>query len=150
MIARKWTRGGFFRLGLCAILLGTWVTACGSFSSPQIKGTLEDECTEKKDLAIGASVSLAPTQDGKQFGMKSVNNEWQGETGVIKTDGSGVFTFNNIPEGKYGLFILQVQVINAQGESLVIDVKKGSSQNLGVIKLAVSASGGCQVINTSP
>jgi hypothetical protein len=130
------------------IIVVLLLTACGAGFS--IKGKVIDNCTDNGELAKGATVSLAPAKDGQNFGVKLVDNEWQGETAATQTDNSGNFLFKDIPDGKYGLILLQAQVPNEQGDFMVIEVKKGSPQVLGDIQLVKGAEGNCKIEYKAP
>jgi hypothetical protein len=138
------------RSGLAAVLLGLWIAACGALPATAVRGTLKDECTGKVAFAPNTSVSLAPTEDGVNFAVARVGDEWQGKAAAARPNAAGEFTFSGIPAGKYGVFILQAQVADATGNPLIIEVGEGASQDFGVIQITPDGRGGCQTLYFAP
>jgi hypothetical protein len=130
------------------VIVALLLNACGAGYS--IKGKIIDDCTDDGEMAKRVTISLAPTQDGENFEVKLVDNEWQGTTAATKTDNMGNFSFKDIPDGKYALFLFQVTVSDDQGNYLIIEVKNGSKQVLGDIQLVPGTEGNCRIEYTTP
>ncbi len=144
---RPWLR---LRQSVALALLCAWLAACGAYPAASLKGTLRDDCAAQGRPASPPIVSLAPTQDGINFGLAQAGGEWQGKTAAARPGAGGVFIFSDIPPGRYGVFVLQMQVPEASGNPLIVEVTEGAAGELGTIHLASDGRGGCQALYIAP
>lgn len=136
-------------LVILVLLISFMISGCGSKQATKqvIKGSVKDVCTDTGDLAKGATISLAPQeQDG--FGIEYVDGEWQGKTAAVKIGNSGTFEFKKVSDGNYGIFLMGATAGDEQGNAVLIEMKDGKSQNVGVVQITKGSDGGCTLVST--